>query len=144
MKEMELLEAFEQLQQAYTHLLQENAQLRQENAQVREVVGELFERVKQLEAQASKDSHNSSKPPSSNGFKEPVRKTKSLRGKSGKKSGGQAGHPGQTLCMVEQPDQILVLSPSRCNRCQQDLTEASTRRVELFTMAHLPKLALHV
>src|SRR5258708_15752799 len=97
MKEMELLEAFEQLQQAYTHLLQENAQLRQENAQVREVVGELLERVKQLEAQASKDSHNSSKPPSSNGFKEPLRQTKSLRGQRWKKNGGQPDHSANPL-----------------------------------------------
>src|SRR5260370_35479593 len=137
MKEMELLEAFEQLQQAYTHLLQENAQLRQENAQVREVVGELLERVKQLEAQASKDSHNSSKPPSSNGFKEPVRKTKSLRGKSGKKSGGQPGHVGNNLRMVEEPDQIIVLHPEQCQRCQHDLAEASMNRLELLQVLDL-------
>jgi transposase len=151
MKETERLDAFEQLQQAYTHALQENDrlrqendQLRQENAQLREVVGELLERVKQLEAQASKDSHNSSKPPSSNGFKEPVRKTKSLRGKSGKKSGGQPGHVGNTLRMVEEPDQIIVLHPEQCQRCQHDLAEARMSRLERFQVVDLPKLALAV
>jgi predicted nuclease with TOPRIM domain len=54
-------------------------------------------RIKELEGQAAKDSHNSSKPPSTDGFKEPKRKTQSLRGKSGKKNGGQPGHVGKTL-----------------------------------------------
>src|SRR5260370_3201615 len=144
MKEAELLEALEELQEAQTQVLRENDQLRQENAQMREVVEELLERIKQLEARAAKDSHNSSKPPSSNGFQEPVRKTKSLRGKSGKKSGGQPGHAGQTLLMVEVPDQTIVLNPSRCQRCQQDLAEASTRRVERFQVGDLPPLVLQV
>jgi transposase len=144
MKERELLEALEHLQQAHSQLQRENDQLRQENTQLRHVVADLMERIKQLEAQAAKDSHNSSKPPSSNGFKEPVRKTKSLRGKSGKKSGGQAGHPGHTLLLVEQPDQTLVLAPHRCQICQQDLLEAQTQRVERFQVVDLPRLALQV
>lgn len=144
MKEMELLEAFERLHQAHSQVLQDNEQLRQENGQLRAVVGELVERIKQFEAKAAKDSHHSSKPPSSNGFKEPVRKTQSLRGKSGKKSGGQPGHPGKTLLMVETPDQTIVLSPSQCQRCQQDLAEAPTQRLERFQVMDIPRLALAV
>jgi len=151
MKESELLEAFEQLQQAHRQVLRENDQLRQENSQLRqeqahvqEVVAELTERLKQLEARVGKDSHNSSKPPSSDGFKEPKRQTKSLRGKSGKKSGGQPGHPGHTLRMVDAPDQVLVLHPSQCQRCQHDLAEVKPQRVERFQIVDLPKLALAV
>lgn len=54
----------------------------------------LNERVKSLESQVNKNSNNSSKPPSSDGFK---KKTKSLRTKSGKRPGGQEGHEGSTL-----------------------------------------------
>ena len=66
----------------------ENQTLRNDLAKVLESLEQANARIKQLEGQAAKDSHNSSQPPSSNGFKEPVRKTASLREKSGKKSGG--------------------------------------------------------
>jgi transposase len=151
MKEAELLQAFEQLQQAYEQVqtaLTEERRLKAEAVaqltQLQEVVEQLVERVKELEGRLAKDSHNSSKPPSSNGFKEPMRKTQSLRGKSGKQNGGQPGHQGSTLLMVDQPDQTIVLHPQQCQRCRQDLAEASAYRLERFQVFDLPKLALHV
>jgi len=54
----------------------------------------LIKRVNSLESQVNKNSNNSSKPPSSDGFK---KKTKGLRTKSGKNPGGQEGHEGTTL-----------------------------------------------
>src|SRR5437763_16063000 len=98
----------------------ENQTLRNELAQALESLEQTNARIKHLEGQAAKDSHNSSKPPSSNGFKEPVRKTASLRQKSGKKSGGQPGHVGNTLRMVERPDHRARLVPERCEHCQQE------------------------
>ncbi len=73
----------------------ENQSLRHELAQALDSLEQANARIKHLEGQAAKDSHNRSKPPSSNGFKEPVRKTASLRQKSGKKSGGQPGDESQ-------------------------------------------------
>src|SRR5437773_876160 len=60
----------------------------------------LTARVQHLENQLVTNSHNSSKPPASDGF---TQKTKSRREKSGKKPGGQPGHHGQTLRMVADP-----------------------------------------
>jgi len=61
-------------------------------------------RIKELEAQSARDSHNSNKPPSSDGLK---RRTKSLRSSGKRKAGGQKGHIGQTLGQVDKPDQII-------------------------------------
>lgn len=51
----------------------------------------LTQRVSKLEEQISKNSRNSSKPPSTDGLNKPKgkKKTKSLRKKTGKKQGGQ-------------------------------------------------------
>jgi len=52
--------------------------------------------IEDLKSQLAKDSHNSSKPPSSDGFKEKRQKPKSLRKKSKMEPGGQKGHKGTT------------------------------------------------
>jgi transposase len=122
----------------------ENQTLRNDLAKALERLEEANARIKQLEGQAAKDSHNSSKPPSTNGFKEPVRKTQSLREKSGKKSGGQPGHPGRTLMMVQEPDQTIQLTPVQCQHCQHDLSEAWLCRRERVQVFDLPTLHLQV
>ena len=52
----------------------------------------------------NQNSRNSSKPPSTDFFVKEKPNPKSLRKKSGKKPGGQEGHPGTTLDMVDNPD----------------------------------------
>jgi transposase len=122
----------------------ENQTLRNDLAKALESLEQANARIKQLEGQVAKDSHNSSKPPSSNGFKEPVRKTMSLREKSGKKSGGQPGHAGKTLMMVEQPDQSVPLTPLQCQSCHQDLSQAQVSRRERVQVFDLPSVRLLV
>lgn len=103
----------------------------------------LTARVKQLEDRLGKDSHNSSKPPSSDGLaKKP--KPKSLRGKSGRRSGGQPGHPGRTLEFVECPDQTVVHSAEQCQHCGAALEEAPVTDTERRQVFDLPPLKLDV
>jgi transposase len=68
-----------------------------------EEVRQLRARVAELEAQLAKDSHNSHKPPSSDGLK----KTRSQREPSGQSPGGQAGHKGRGLKRVSVPDALI-------------------------------------
>ena len=84
-------------------------------------VEHLKERIQTLEDQLAKHSGNSGKPPSSDGLKKP--RTQSLRKKSGRKPGGQKGHRGQTLKMVETPDHIEYHSLAFCPHCERDLSE---------------------
>ncbi len=92
----------------------EIAQLREQLASGDTLIAQLVQRVETLEAQIAQDSHNSSKPPSSNGFKRPPKK-RSLRTASGKQPGGQNGHKGQALCQLEEKeiDQIIVHQPQQ-------------------------------
>jgi transposase len=134
----------EELVKTLEELRAENQALRKDLATALEQLEEANAHIKHLQGQAAKDSHNSSKPPSTNGFKEPVRKTQSLREKSGKKSGGQPGHPGRTLMMVQEPDQTIPLTPAHCQHCQHDLSGASLARKERVQVFDLPILHLQV
>ena len=72
-------------------------------------------RMEELEGRLRKDSHNSGKPPSSDGL---GKKNKSLRQASGRKPGGQSGHGGSTLKRVADPDVIVEHPLAKCcNRC---------------------------
>ena len=86
-------------------------------------VASLEARMRSLEAARNKDSHNSSKPPSSDMVRHPPKNLKSLRGKSGKRPGGQLGHPGRTLEMRAVPDVILPHSATHCTSCGRAFTE---------------------
>jgi len=78
------------------------------------MITQLRLRIEAVESQQAKDSHNSHKPPSSDGLK---RMTKSLRAKSARSSGGQKGHSGHTLTMAETPDSIVVHPVNQCQEC---------------------------
>ena len=83
----------------------------------------LSARVAQLEEQKGRSSRNSSKPPSSDGqgFKPPA------KGKSkgtGRKRGGQDGHPGasRTLLPTEQCADVIPHFPTTCRGCGEALS----------------------
>ena len=80
-------------------------------------------RIAELERRLGLNSSNSGKPPSSDGLKKPPR-TSSLRQPSGKKPGGQPGHPGETLRRSETPDAVIDHYPPSCATCGALLTKA--------------------
>jgi transposase len=105
----------------------------------------LVERVQELEAHLAKDSHNSSKPPSSDGLGRVVRKAKSLRKRSGKKPGGQLGHRGETLRLVATPDVVVEQRPAVCMGCQAQLAADAPVVLRARRQVHeLPLLRLVV
>jgi transposase/uncharacterized coiled-coil protein SlyX len=100
----------------------------------------LTERVKQLENQINTNSRNSGKPPSSDGLK----RTKSLRKKTGKKSGAQKGHPGHTLEMVDHPDKVETYQVTECQGCGACLADRPAKSVERRQVVDTPVLKLEV
>lgn len=116
------------------------------NDQGREAVIELFmqlqTRVETLERQFRQNSQNSSKPPSSDGYRKPS--PKSLRKKTGRRSGGQAGHPGTTLEMVAEPDRVEEHWPERCAGCGQQLGTRHTSGYEGRQVHDLPPIRIEV
>lgn len=98
--------------------------------------------VTELEDQLTKNSSNSGKPPSSDGYEKPA--PKSRRKRSGKKSGGQAGHKGYTLKAVAKPNVIEVHKVSCCSNCEKSLKGVKAVSVEKRQVFDLPEIRLQV
>jgi transposase len=75
-------------------------------------------RVAELEARLGQNSTNSSKPPSSD---PPAVKRAPPKAKSGKKAGGQPGHPKHERALLDRPDHIRDCKPAACRRCARPL-----------------------
>jgi len=105
-------------------------------------MAELEARIAELERQVAATSRNSSKPPSFDGLGKP--NPKSLRGKSGRKPGGQSGHGGQTLAQVADPDEVLRHVPARCRNCGAGLGRAPQVAIARRQVFDLPPISIHV
>lgn len=80
--------------------------------------GTLVARVEELERQAGRSSRNSSLPPSRDS---PDAREQRPKKHSGRKQGGQPGHPGQHRQMVADPDRVVEHWPSACAGCGEQI-----------------------
>jgi transposase len=95
------------------------AELETKVIRLESLIEKLLDKIEDLTHR--KNSRNSSISPSKDENR-PL-KNQSLRTKSSKKAGGQLGHEGTTLKMVENPDQIINHKPDFCNCCGNDLSD---------------------
>src|ERR1700709_557673 len=100
--------------------------------ELKNLVARLLERISELEAENAElrrrlglKSHNSNKPPSSDG----LAKKPGLPKASGKKNGGQIGHEGKTLERVETPDETVVHHAVECRRCLRKFSIADIEQI---------------
>ena len=82
---------------------------------LQDTISSLQATIKELQRQLGLNSQNSSKPPSTDGFKKP--RTKSLRQSSGKKVGGQKAHKGSCQKIPHEPDEVKQHYPDKCLTC---------------------------
>jgi transposase len=120
--------------QIISSLEQQVVSLKEENAFLRN-------QLEVLLSKSSKNSHNSSKPPSSDSF---VRHTKSLRKPSGKKAGGQPGHEGTTLKMAAVADEAIMHRVHSCAACGKDISLIGTQSYERRQVFDIPPVKVSV
>ena len=101
--------------------------LNQNTSTMQQTIDALNCTIKELTERLGQNSRNSSKPPSSDGYDKPA--PKSLRKSSGKKSGGQIGHPGSHLITTAEPDEMILHMPSACKGCRNHDVCASSASV---------------
>jgi transposase len=123
-------------------LVQQVALLTAQNAVLTAQQAILTGRVQELEGRVGQHSQNSHRPPSSDGPQ--VVAPRSQRTRSGKRPGGQPGHPGHTLTMSATPAVIVAHHPGQCGHCGADLQGVPPTGVERRHVVDLPPLALEV
>ncbi len=116
--------------------------LQQQVHELQKTVAAQAAEIQKLSDQLAKNSRNSGKPPSSDGLKKP--RTRNLRKKTSRRSGGQKGHKGQTLRMTEQPDHVQTYQAIQCPDCATDLRSIESCEVERRQVFDIPPVRIEI
>lgn len=131
----ELSSRLEQFEKENKILWHDNAVLKAENA--------IFKaEIEELKARLASNSHNSNKPPSSDGYKKETVKP-ALPQSKGREHGGQNGHKGHTLKQVEAPDKIVICTPGVCT-CGHEFEKGQLMLAEKRQVFDLPQPTLEI
>lgn len=104
-------------------------------------INTLESQVKDLQDRLGLNSSNSSKPPSTNS---PFTQKPKAASITKRKAGGQKGHEGKNLKMVEHPDVFIVSIPEVCKDCGASLVNANSRLAASRQVFDLPILKIEV
>jgi transposase len=138
-----ILKAFAEGEDAVVALFGEvTAQVEKLAAQLEKQTGVL----KELQARLSKNSRNSGKPPSSDGYNKQnkPKKTNSLRKSDQNPNGGQPGHKGHTLERSETPDHTETHKPAECINCRTSLDDVVAVGEEERQVYDIPAIRIEV
>jgi transposase len=127
------------LEEEILTLRAENADLSAQVSSLSATVNKLLAANAELTARLNKNSSNSSKPPSTG-----IVRTKSLRIQSGKKHGGQPGHKGSTLYMVDKPDKVETHGVSTCKGCGGSLHSTIVKGYDRRQVFDIPPIRMEV
>lgn len=111
-------------------------ELEKEVASLKSLVQQLLQEIERLKH--PKNSRNSSVPPSRDENR-PF-KTQSLRTSDGKKPGGQVGHEGSSLKMVNNPNFVIDHKPSFCKQCGNELSDTQTELIMCRQVVDIPPI----
>lgn len=102
----------------------------------------LRRRLGELEGLITKDSHNSSRPPST----DPpwTKRPRNLRQPTDKRAGGQPGHRGHTRLLTRRPSRVVVHRAAQCSHCLESLGGVQSVGVERRQVIDLVPARLRV
>jgi transposase len=136
-------------QRTIDSLSEEIGRLKRQISRLKAALGEargevdwLRRRNTELEKLVVKDSHNSSRPPSTD--LPWAKRTKSLRRPSGRRVGGQPGHAGHTLRLTQKPQRVITHHPAKCRHCSGSLAGTRGTSVERRQVVELVPARLRV
>lgn len=120
-------------------LIEKIAHLTERLAQAEKRISEVEAENAELRARLNSNSSNSSRPPSSDGYRKKPAFPKNKNGRQG----GQPGHAGRTLHQVDSPDRTISCKPGSCS-CGHIFTSEEMELSEKRQVFDLPRPRLEI